>query len=180
VDKEQHAETSPEGYWYGSGDSATGVLTALRAFRRADQDLRRRLSAEMGMNVTDLQALQHLIAAERAGRVLTPRDLTAHLRISTASTTKLLDRLVESGHLARAPNPHDRRSVVVVPTEHAHREVRDRLARMHERMRAIAERVPPGARDALVTFLQDMAAELDAEQAPASLTPASGAVAVSR
>ncbi|WP_156249974.1 MarR family winged helix-turn-helix transcriptional regulator [Pseudactinotalea terrae] len=173
MDAERDIGTSGEGYWYDHADSITGVLTALREFRRAEQALRRRLSTEMGMNVTDLQALQHLIAAERDGLALTPRDLTAHLRISTASTTKLLDRLVASGHLARQPHPHDRRSVVIVPTEHAHEQVRERLTGMHERMREIAERVPPQARGPLVAFLREMAAHLESEASPPSLTPAS-------
>lgn len=173
MDAEQDDGASRPGYWYDQPDSVTDVLTALREFRRAEQVLRRRLSTEMGMNVTDLQALQHLIAAERDGRALTPRDLTAHLKISTASTTKLLDRLVASGHLVRQAHPRDRRSVVIVPTDHAHEQVRERLARMHERMREIAERVPTSARAPLTAFLREMAAVLENEAAPPSLTPAS-------
>ncbi|GAB2617560.1 MarR family winged helix-turn-helix transcriptional regulator [Pseudactinotalea suaedae] len=172
MNPEQHVEAASQGYWYGDDDPVTEILSALRAFRRADQELRRRLSAEMGMNVTDLQAIQHVIAAERAGVAVTPRDLTAHLRISTASTTKLLDRLVESGHLTRRPNPHDRRSVVIVATDHAHREVRDRLTRMHAWMREVAAGVPPESRHAVVTFLREMAARLEAETPPEPLTPA--------
>jgi DNA-binding MarR family transcriptional regulator len=177
VDDEQDDGARRPGYWYDQADSVTEVLAALRAFRRAEQVLRRRLSAEMGMNVTDLQALQHLIAAERDGRALTPRDLTAHLKISTASTTKLLDRLVASGHLVRQAHPHDRRSVVIVPTDHAHAQVRERLSRMHERMREIAERVPLEARAPLMAFLREMAAHLESEAAPPSLTPAGPTVA---
>ncbi|PFG39127.1 DNA-binding MarR family transcriptional regulator [Georgenia soli] len=158
-------------YWYDGEAAVVEMLAALRAFRRADQEMRRRMSADMDMNVTDMQALQFIIAAEGQGRTVAPRDLAAHLRISTASTTKLLDRLTASGHLERTPHPTDRRSLIVVPTEHAHREVRDRLARMHERMREIARAVPEPARPAVVTFLRDMARELDEAGSPAPLTP---------
>ncbi|MCK6212709.1 MarR family transcriptional regulator [Georgenia sp. EYE_87] len=162
-------DASPS-YWY-DGDGVVEMLAALRAFRRADQEMRRRMSADMDMNVTDLQALQLIIAAENHGRTVTPRELASHLHISTASTTKLLDRLTASGHLTRSPHPSDRRSLVVVPTEHAHREVRGRLARMHERMREIAGTVPEPARPAVVAFLRAMAEQLDQEGAPAPLTP---------
>lgn len=158
-------------YWYDGDTAVVEMLAALRAFRRADQEMRRRVSADMDMNVTDMQALQFIIAAENHGRTVTPRELAAQLHISTASTTKLLDRLTASGHLTRTPHPSDRRSLVVVPTEHAHREVRDRLARMHERMREIARAVPEPARPAVVMFLRAMADQLDREGVPAPLTP---------
>lgn len=158
-------------YWYDGEEAVVEMLAALRAFRHADQEMRRRMSADMDMNVTDMQALQFIIAAEGQGRTVAPRDLAAHLRISTASTTKLLDRLTASGHLERTPHPTDRRSLIVVPTEHAHRELRDRLARMHERMRTIARAVPEPARPAVVQFLRDMAQELDEAGSPAPLSP---------
>ncbi len=158
-------------YWYEDRD-VVGMLEALRTFRRADQDMRARLSAGMHMNVTDLQALRFVIAAENAGEVATPRGLATHLHISTASTTKLLDRLTGSGHLAREPHPSDRRSLVVVATDHAHEEVRERLARMHERMAEIAREVPVDARPAVEGFLVRMAAHLDTEGDVPPLRPA--------
>lgn len=161
----------PGSYWYDGEDSVVDVLAALRAFRRADQDMRRRMSVDMDMNLTDLQAVQLTIAAERAGRAVTPRELASALHISTASTTKLLDRLTGSGHLSRTPHPTDRRSLVVVATEHAHREVRERLSEMHRRMAEIVRDVPEQARPAVAGFLRQMAAQLDREGATAPLTP---------
>ncbi|NMR19091.1 MarR family winged helix-turn-helix transcriptional regulator [Cellulomonas fimi] len=168
--------TSPEpgGYWYEpdiGDDTIVGLLAAVRTFRRADAGMRRRLGAEMDMNGTDLHALQLLIAAQARGDAVTPRALSAHLAISTASTTKLLHRLTASGHLTRAPHPTDRRSLVVVPTAHAHQEVRERLAGMHARMAEVAGGVPVEARAAVVDFLRAMAALLDAEVPPAPLAP---------
>ncbi|MCK9794456.1 MarR family transcriptional regulator [Isoptericola sp. 4D.3] len=151
-------------YWYPHHDpDVVGMLEALRRFRLADQDMRARISTGMHMNVTDLQALRYVIAAEAAGEVATPRGLATHLHISTASTTKLLDRLTRSGHLTREPHPTDRRSLVVVATAHAHDEVRERLARMHERMAEIARAVPSESRPAVEEFLRAMAAHLDTE-----------------
>jgi DNA-binding MarR family transcriptional regulator len=150
-------------YWYADDEDPEPrrLLEALRAFRRADEAMRVRVSRDMDMNLTDLRALQHVIARERAGDPATPRSLATALGISTASTTKLLDRLSRSGHLERRPNDDDRRSVVVVASPEAHTEVRERLARMHERMLEAARAVPAHARPAVREFLLAMAAQLE-------------------
>jgi len=162
---------SSPSYWYEESDSAVELLAALRSFRAADQDLRRRMSSGMTMNPTDLEALRHVIAHELVADPATPRVLARHLRISGASTSKLIDRLTESGHLERAPHPRDGRSAIVVATDHAHTQVRRRLSRMHERMLQTAQGVPVEARPAVVSFLLAMARDLDAEATPEELTP---------
>ena len=159
-----------ENYWYADNDSVVQILHALRRFRRSDQEMRRRMSADMDMNETDMQALQIVIAAEGSGRLVTPRELSSSLGISTASTTKLLDRLTASGHLERHPHPSDRRALVITATDHAHNQIRERLERMHTAMREIAANVPDTSRKAVADFLQQMASLLDGE-APPPLTP---------
>ncbi|WP_034620746.1 MarR family winged helix-turn-helix transcriptional regulator [Cellulomonas sp. URHE0023] len=167
---EEPVPESPTHYWYADDRSVVEVLEAVRLFRRADQEMRRRISAGMDMNETDLQALQFVIAAESRGGQAHPREIATYLRISTASTTKLLDRLTASGHLVRTEHPTDRRSVVVSSTTHAHHEIRERLERMHAAMAAIVRDVPPGSRPHLRDFLRAMAAQLDTEDTPAPLT----------
>ena len=158
-------------YWYDGGDSAVALLSALRSFRMADEELRRRMSEGMNMNLTDLAALRFVIAHELRGEPTTPRALAEHLHISGPSVSKLLDRLTASGHLRRAPHPVDGRSKIVVATDHAHSLVRERLSRMHERMLEIARQVPEESRTAAIAFLEAMAAHLDSEAVPAQLTP---------
>lgn len=160
-------------YWYEEDGSALELLTALRTYQAAHGDLRRRMSAEMDMNTTDLAALRHVIAHERREEPLTPLGLARLLRISGASTSKLLDRLSTSGHLERVPNPHDGRSSVVVATAHGHEQVRARLAGMHERMLETAQEMPEEVRREAAAFLRGIAGVLDAESSSASpLTPA--------
>ncbi|MDI3330782.1 MAG: MarR family winged helix-turn-helix transcriptional regulator [Micrococcus sp.] len=160
-----------QGYWFEESDGAVGLLRALRRFRVADRDMRRRMSEGMDMNATDVDALRYVIAHERAREAVTPRALAAYLGISTASTTKLLDRLGRSGHLRRDPHPRDRRSVVVVATDRAHAEVRERLARMHRRMLEVAEAVPEASRPDVARFLDAMADCLSAEDTLGDLGP---------
>lgn len=166
-----HGTSAHGSYWYDAADSAVALLSALRTFRAADQEMRRRMSAGMEMNTTDLAALRFIIAHEETESPATPLRLATHLHISGASTSKLLDRLTASGHLERVPHPRDRRSRIVVATDHAHAQVRERLTRMHERMLEIARAVPEAERDSAIRFLHAMAAQLDAEAAPEELTP---------
>jgi len=157
-------------YWYEEDDSAVELLSALRRFRRADHEMRRRMSAGMDMNTTDLAALRFVIAHELADDPVTPLRLAKHLEISGASTSKLLDRLAASGHLERVPHPRDGRSRIVVATDHAHAQVRERLSGMHTRMLETARTVPAPARRAATAFLLAMADQLETEAAPEELT----------
>lgn len=92
------------------------VLRAARDFGDAHDQMSLSLRGDMDMNATDLAALRALIIAENAGAVITSADLARRLDISTASTTKLIDRLEKSGHMLRGPHPTDRRSRSLILT----------------------------------------------------------------
>lgn len=164
-----HPTPGSHGYWYGTDESrrdAVQVLEALREYRAAETTMRRRTRDSMGMGETDLLALRHLLAAARAGRPLSPRDLAARLGISSASTTTLLDRLTRSGHVCRSPHPTDGRALVVTATEAADAEVRATLGDMHRRLLEAAERLTPEESRTVVDFLhaaRDVLDETDAE-----------------
>lgn len=153
----------PATYWFDASDPAVQLLHAVRRFRRADQEMRRGMESDMDLNATDLEALRHVIAHERAGTTVTARELSTHLHISTASTAKLLNRLSASGHVFRTPHPEDGRSVLVSATGHAHDEVRGWLAPMHQRMLQAAHEVPEESRQAVVDFLDALAETLTPE-----------------
>ncbi|MET0783010.1 MAG: MarR family transcriptional regulator [Leifsonia flava] len=148
-------------YWYDAqavgADDAIGVLEALRRFRSADKSMRQRTQDDMDMNETDLAALRFLIAEEKREHEVGPTDLAHHLGISTAATTKLIKRLVASGHLQRRPHPHDRRAQILHPTPGAHDEVRATLAAMHARMMGVADAFAPEEQLVVVRFLTAMA-----------------------
>ena len=64
--------------------------------------------------VTTQQAALLLSAASGGS---SPRQLMSVVGTDTAGMTKLLDRLEAKGLVQRCPNPDDRRSVLVEPTE---------------------------------------------------------------
>lgn len=148
------------GYWYEATDAAP-VLSAVREFLRADERMRRHLQREMDMNETDLRAVRMLAAAELHDHPVSPRDLARGLGISTASTTKLLDRLEADGRLRREPHPTDRRGLHVVLTPTVHHEVRDTLGVMHARMRAVSDALTPDESTAVVRFLTALTAAVE-------------------
>jgi DNA-binding MarR family transcriptional regulator len=153
------------GFWYASldaaGPSPVEVLDALRRYRAAEQAMRRRTRAWMGMGETDLVAVRYLLDAQRTEHVVTAKDLARHLEISSASTTVLVDRLIRSGHVVRSEHPTDRRAIVVTATPSAEREVRATLGRMHRGMMEAAEDLDPEERAVVLAFLERMRLVVD-------------------
>lgn len=93
------------------------ALRAIREFGDAHDRMASGMKGDMRMGATDIATLRMLIMRADSGQHVTPADIARHLRISTASTTKLLDRLSASGHVARISHPSDRRARLVVLTE---------------------------------------------------------------
>jgi DNA-binding MarR family transcriptional regulator len=137
------------------------VLTALRAFSDALDRMYSGMKGGMSMNGTDLAALRMLIIREERAEVVSPHDLARHLRISTASTTKLIDRLSEAGHVVRLPHPRDRRSRVLALTEHSRRSFFTHFRDSLDAMRRVAETYTPEERDVITGFLLRVAAAID-------------------
>lgn len=84
----------------------------IRRLVQTTQRLRVEVAARMGIGVTELVALGHLTQAVE----LTPKDLAARLQLSTGTVTAVTDRLVDAGFARRAPNPADRRSILLRAT----------------------------------------------------------------
>ncbi len=130
------------------------VLMAMRRWRESEQRVSSRSRTEMKLNETDMEALRFLVASRNNDVIVTPGMLADHLSISTASTTKLLDRLARAGHISRAPHPTDRRAVMVSITQNTHEHVRDSVGRVHaDRFTAVAE-LSPEEREVVIRFLE--------------------------
>ncbi|MGH3145476.1 MAG: MarR family winged helix-turn-helix transcriptional regulator [Rubrobacter sp.] len=71
------------------------------------------IAKRMGIEASELAALSHL---QEAGS-MTPGRLGERLSMSPGAVTALVDRMESRGHVERVPNPKDRRSALVRPTE---------------------------------------------------------------
>ncbi|MFS0867141.1 MarR family winged helix-turn-helix transcriptional regulator [Microbacterium sp. 179-B 1A2 NHS] len=134
-------------------------MTALEAVRALSDSMDRMyagMRGDMDMNMTDLAALRMLIMREQSGQAVKPHDIATHLAISTASTTKLLDRLSDSGHLRREPHPVDRRARIVVLTDHARSEFFRHFGERLTAMRGAMEGYTDDELRSIVRFLADI------------------------
>lgn len=132
------------------------VLVGMRRWREAETALSVQSRNHMRLNETDMKALRYLVMAKNQNVVATPGLLAEHLNISTAATTKLLDRLAAAGHIERSPHPTDRRAVMVTITQRTHEEVRDTVGRSHARRFDVAARLSPDEREVVIRFLNNL------------------------
>lgn len=142
------------------------VLIAVRALGDAMDRMHSAMKGDMEMNATDLAALRMLVIREVEGPV-SPHDVARHLRISTASTTKLLDRLEEAGHVVRRPHPTDRRSRVIELTDVSRGEFYRHFGARLRGMRAVAEEFTDEELAAAARLIRGMSAVFD----PTAATP---------
>lgn len=142
-------------------DAVGDVLQAVRSFSDALDRVHGGMKSEMDMNATDLAALRMLVVREQRREPVSPHDVARHLRISTASTTKLLDRLGAAGHVERRPHPHDRRARVVVLTEVSRREFFRHFGAHLEAMRHVAERYDEAELALVARFIGELSDALD-------------------
>ncbi|MFF4838351.1 MarR family winged helix-turn-helix transcriptional regulator [Streptomyces sp. NPDC001315] len=76
-------------------------------------------AARNGLHPTDVRALIHLLDAARAGTRATPGWLGEQLRLNSAGTTALVDRLERLGLVRRSRDTIDRRRVLLEVEEKA-------------------------------------------------------------
>ncbi|MFJ3522763.1 MarR family winged helix-turn-helix transcriptional regulator [Pseudomonas sp. NPDC090203] len=69
------------------------------------------LGTALGINQTDVAALEHLIT----DGPLPPTELAARLSVTTAGITQVIDRLERAGHVVRERQLDDKRRVLVCP-----------------------------------------------------------------
>jgi DNA-binding MarR family transcriptional regulator len=142
------------------------VMESLRHWHDAAARMSAASERYMRLNHTDMRAIRFLITARNQGVIATPGALAAYLGISSAATTKLLDRLERGGHVTRAPHPTDRRALALTVTEHTRHDARETVGRQHARRFAIAAALAPAEREVVVRFLDALAATGDDDASP--------------
>lgn len=85
----------------------------MRALTAQSDRIGRHFARQNDVGGTDLHALLHIMVAETAGTPLTPAQLRHRLDVSPAAITYLVDRMIDSGHLRREPDPDDRRKTLL-------------------------------------------------------------------
>jgi len=132
------------------------VMGALGRLRDAEQRLSAASQRYMKLGRSDMRALHYLIVAEHQQEIVTPSAIASHLSISSASTTKLLDRLESGGHITREKHPSDRRALAIRVTEETRESATQTVGRLQAKRFHAAARLTPEERETVIHFLDDM------------------------
>lgn len=136
------------------------LMAALAGLRAAEQELADASLEYMQLGQTDMRALHFLIVCENTGTLATPGAIAQALGISSASTTKLLDRLEAAGHVRRSRHPVDRRALVITIAPSTRSEAMRTVGATQARRVGAARRLNPAEREIVTGFLQDMTAQI--------------------
>jgi len=124
LDAETKAFEAPHGH----KDELRLWLRLLTCTNLVETEIRRRLRD--GFDVT-LPRFDLMAQLERAPQGMTLGEMSKRMMVSNGNVTGLVERLVESGHLERAPLPSDRRVQVIKLTTEGRSEF-SAMAEAHE------------------------------------------------
>lgn len=147
-------------------EQITRLMRSMAKVRDVEEALSKASQKFMQLSQIEMRGIHYLIVAANQKRVVTPSALAQHLGITSASTTKLLDRLEEAGHIIRTPHPTDRRSLSICVTEETHTVARDTVGRMHATRFTVAAALTPGEREVVIRFLDQIADRLTLRDEP--------------
>ncbi|GAB3626982.1 MarR family transcriptional regulator [Pandoraea terrae] len=92
------------------------------------------LAEQLGLNVTDLNALDLILELES----VTAGQLAELMGVSSGGITTVIDRLERAGFVEREKNPHDRRMVMIHPIESRCAEIETYLASISREITAVS------------------------------------------
>lgn len=139
------------------------LMAAMGRLRETEDQVAEAATEYMKLNRTDMRALRFLIVCENSGKLATPGEIAAELGITTASTTKLLDRLERGKHIVREPHPKDRRALVIRVTAQTRRSAMNTIGRHHAKRFKVAADRTPEEREVIIAFLEDTSRALSIE-----------------
>ena len=95
-------------------EKIAALISAFRASGNLDRAFDHRAAAALGVNLTDLHALN--IVENHGG--LTAGALAVEAGLTSGAVTGVVDRLERAGYARRVPDPADRRRVKIEVTDH--------------------------------------------------------------
>jgi DNA-binding MarR family transcriptional regulator len=132
------------------------VVELLRALNVENDRMADVFAGRHGLHRTDLDALVHVMDAERAGEPLSPGQLAQRLGLSAPATTALVDRLERSGHVRRRRDEADRRRLVLEMEDKARATGRELFGELGAGVARRFLALAPAERRAVLGFLGDV------------------------
>lgn len=140
---------------------ANGPARAAERLRLAEARLTRRRQTDCGPSENARAAMRFILESADAGEKITPTAIAAHLGVTTASVTGMLERMREGGLLSLQPNPADGRSKLVVPFDRD-ADV-DEIDPVTAQIRRLADDLPADVAAQVTAFLESVTAIVDRE-----------------
>jgi DNA-binding MarR family transcriptional regulator len=94
------------------------IVNDIQSLTAESDEIGRSYAALNDLSANDFRALLHIMVAENAGAPLTAGELRDKMGMSGAAITYLVERMLQSGHLARESDPTDRRKVILRYSDH--------------------------------------------------------------
>lgn len=139
------------------------VMDAMFRWREAERRVTEASQRYMRLGETDMKALRLIMVKGDRDEHVTARDISEHLGISSAATTKLIDRLEAGGHVQRTRHPTDRRAIAVIITPETRRAAELTVGREHARRFRVAASLTSEEREIVVRFLEAMSLTSEAD-----------------
>jgi DNA-binding MarR family transcriptional regulator len=139
------------------------VMDAMFRWREAEARVSETSRRYMRLGDNDMKALRFAIVMSDKNEHVTARDIAQHLRISSASITKLLDRLEAGGHIRRTPHPTDRRALAIVVDPETRAAAEATVGREHARRFRVAAALGPEEREVVIRFLDQLSITSEGE-----------------
>lgn len=114
-----------------------------------------RVARAIGLSAVDLQTFG---VVARHGGPMTASEVARHAELPPSTTTRVLDRLVQGGYLARNGDPADRRKVVVAVVPAKAEEIARHYHGKVEQVRTLNAERTPAELTAVLSYLTDLAA----------------------
>ncbi len=157
-----HDIVDPGDLAHADQDQIDQLMEAIGHLRLVERELAEAARAYMQLNETDMRALHYLLVAENQQQPVTATALARHLRITTASTTKLIDRLERQHHVVREPHPTDRRALLITVAPKTRAAAIASMGRHQASRVHVAAALTAEERDTVIRFLQATTAALRA------------------
>jgi len=139
-------------------------LIALRRILRATDLFGRNLAQSVGLTATQFRVLQ--IVAEKDS--CTATAISQQMRISQATVTSLVDKLVKQGMVTRERSQTDRRQTHIIVTDKGRQAIEAAPDPLQQRFVRKFTALEDWEQAALIAALERVAAMLDAEEIDAS------------
>ncbi len=140
------------GGWRSAHTPRDPIGLRLKAISMLTRQIGRKIGENLGVNVTDMAALEYLLN----NGPMTPSQLAEHLQVSTAASTQVVDHLERAGHVTRERRANDRRKVFVVPVEASVDRAFEQLAPMLDGLAGVIADLSPSERQVIETFLDQV------------------------